>query len=370
LRKIIVFRVAALGDFVLTSPALKVLREQFPSHHIILLTVATTKSKDNKLVKAYRGPESVSPWLSMAMPHLIDEVVEIEEINLRTIISLSRAFDKENIELGVVMMDICAPWLSRLKKYIFLKILFPRLHFYGWKYPGSLSGDIKKLKEKGFLKHHVHGPLQFINEIPNARKPVHEHELAVDLRVSQAALDVAEKFANQNFPKRSILVGLGPGSIKIHKRWPLANYIELIERLSKMNEMIKFIVFGPPSDRKIAESIQLTLPTKVVSVAGVFSIEQAAALMGRCDIFIGNDGGSVHLADSMGAPVVSITPGIEYPDSIEPWNNRENSIRASVECSPCYNFNFCPKGHNRCMTEIDVTSVYSKVLDVLARGKA
>lgn len=365
MKKLIVFRVAALGDFILTSPALKVLREQFPAHHIILLTVATTKSRDNKHVNAYRGVESISPWISMSMPHLIDEVIEIEEINLRAVYLLCRKFYKENIEIGVVMMDICAPWLSRLKKYIFLKVLFPRLRFYGWKYPGSLSGNTKKLKEKGFLKHHVHGPLQFIKEIPHVGRLVQEDELSIDLRVKKNFLDDAERFSIENFPEGSILVGLGPGSIKSHKRWPVEKYIELIKNLSTFNDSIRFIIFGPPSDQHISELIKLALPKRVVSVAGVFSIEQAAALMKRCDVFIGNDGGSVHLADSMGAPVVSITPGIEYPDSIEPWNNRENSIRAAVECSPCYNFDHCPKGHNRCMTDISVTSVYSKVLGIL-----
>jgi heptosyltransferase-2 len=73
----------------------------------------------------------------------------------------------------------------------------------------------------------------------------------------------------------------------------------------------------------------------------------------------------MHLGDAMGCKVVSIVPGIEYPDSIEPWHNKSLAVRHAVECSPCYNFNTCPKGHKRCMTELPVGRVLQRCISVL-----
>ena len=75
----------------------------------------------------------------------------------------------------------------------------------------------------------------------------------------------------------------------------------------------------------------------------------------------------MHLGDAMGAKVISLIPGIEFEDSIEPWNNKDNAIRLPIVCAPCYSFLSCPLGHNKCMTDISVESV-SKKLDAILRS--
>jgi heptosyltransferase-2 len=111
-------------------------------------------------------------------------------------------------------------------------------------------------------------------------------------------------------------------------------------------------------------------PERVCNLAGVTSIAQSAALLRRCILLVGNDGGAMHLGDAMGCKVVSIVPGIEYPDSIEPWHNKALAVRHPVDCSPCYNFVTCPQGHNRCMTELPVERVLERCDSVLDQPRA
>ena len=76
----------------------------------------------------------------------------------------------------------------------------------------------------------------------------------------------------------------------------------------------------------------------------------------------------MHLADAVGATVVSIVPGLEFPDSIEPWHNIDRAIRHPVPCAPCYSFTCCPEGHNRCMKELSIAAVLRQVRRALADG--
>ena len=114
-----------------------------------------------------------------------------------------------------------------------------------------------------------------------------------------------------------------------------------------------------------ADRIQAVNPDRILSLAGGSSIAQSAALFARCDLVVGNDGGAMHLADAMGARVVSIVPGLEFPESIEPWHNQDRAVRHPVECAPCYSFTYCPVGHNRCMIDLPIERVVEQCLRAL-----
>lgn len=99
------------------------------------------------------------------------------------------------------------------------------------------------------------------------------------------------------------------------------------------------------------------------------TVAQLAALLAKCVLLVGNDGGAMHLGSAVGCPTVSIVPCLEYPGSVEPWADRHRAVRHAVDCAPCYSFASCPKGHNLCMKDLPMAAVWRECASVLGGVK-
>lgn len=364
MKSILIFRSAALGDFILSSPAFAEVRRTFPEHRVLLLTIQSAdKSQQNK-VENYAGNTQSMPWVELAKPHLIDEVIALKSTtNLAYLRRLRQNLSFYHIEKAILMIDVGAPWSGRWMKWLLLRLLIGAVPVLGWRGASNPS----QLKKRGELKHHVHGPLQFLSEMASP-KLYKDEELVFDLRPGQEAIDWASDWLQEhNLARGKRLLAVAPGSIQPHKRWPLESFKKLIYSILVRYADVQVIVFGTRTDKILGDELVAIAPERGFNLAGVTSIAQSAALLQRCTLLVGNDGGAMHLGDAMGCKVVSIVPGIEYPDSIEPWHNKALAVRHPVECSPCYNFVTCPKGHNRCMIELPVERVLECCISVLDR---
>ena len=166
----------------MSAPAFAKLRDAFPGRQIILLTIQPTQKKTKHLVAAYAGGNNSTPWVNLVMPHLVDDVVIISSFTTwSTIKSIRERLAGLTIEAGVLMLEPCAPWLGRLKKLLLLAWVLRGGPLYGWRGRGSLNGNRVRLKHQGLLRHHVHGPLQFLSELLPPR-PYTNDDLKFDLR--------------------------------------------------------------------------------------------------------------------------------------------------------------------------------------------
>lgn len=357
---ILVFRSAALGDYILATPALAALREQFPGERIVLMTTQAAQKAQRQKVAAYAGGEKQVPWVALTMPHLVDEVISVPNVQSIDGLRAGRALLKgRRFSRAVLLLDPAAPWMGRFKKLLMMWALLGPVPVLGWRGRGSLNGDRARLKAEGVLRHHVHGPLHFLEELSPPRRYA-DADVRFDLRPAPSDQDWARDWLAEHAPfgAETRWIAVAPGSIQPHKQWPIAQYQALCQRLADEHPKAAFVVIGGPSDAALGQQLQQTVGAqRCVIAAGRSSIAQSAALLARVDLLVGNDGGAMHLGDAMGAKVVSIVPGLEYPDSIEPWHNRHRAIRHPVPCAPCYSFTHCPQGHNRCMTELPLEPV-------------
>jgi ADP-heptose:LPS heptosyltransferase len=219
---------------------------------------------------------------------------------------------------------------------------------------------------QGVLRHHVHGPLQFLSELSPPRL-YKDAELCFDLRPGTPAEAWAKSWLAQYGLLGKRLVAFAPGALQAHKQWPLDAFKGLLRHLLYEYPEIAVLIMGAPKDTQLGIELCSQAPDRVFNVTGFSSISQSAALFQHVHLLVGNDGGAIHLGDAMGCKVVSIVPGIEYPDSIEPWHNKDLAIRLSIECAPCYSFTFCPLAHQRCMRDISVDAVLKKCRSVLKK---
>ena len=102
--------------------------------------------------------------------------------------------------------------------------------------------------------------------------------------------------------------GSNPGMELTAKRWPLERYRELVRRL--VHELdAEVLLIGGPEDIDLNQRLleELDLPQgAITNLAGKTTIGQLAAHLEQCALFIGNDSSPMHLAAAVGIPVIAI----------------------------------------------------------------
>jgi ADP-heptose:LPS heptosyltransferase len=104
-------------------------------------------------------------------------------------------------------------------------------------------------------------------------------------------------------PPYALLV---PGTSPTHggaKRWPTSHYAAVATVLAARG--LTPVILGGPQDIETANAIEHAVPT-TVSLAGRTSLQDVAGLATRAAITIGGDTGPVHLAAMMGCRVVAL----------------------------------------------------------------
>ncbi len=89
-----------------------------------------------------------------------------------------------------------------------------------------------------------------------------------------------------------------PGSGSSSKNWPPAYFAEVIQAFSQCNSGL---IIGP-ADRKVAEEILSFLGNKKIILLEQLSLLTLAAIISKVRVFLGNDSGISHLAAALGVP--------------------------------------------------------------------
>lgn len=168
--------------------------------------------------------------------------------------------------------------------------------------------------------------------------------------------------------RRKIGVHAGTSVFKAHagKRWPLDNFAGLIERLDDYD----FYLFGGPDDKDVNEDIikKIGSRERVCRIEDL-PIRTAASVMKNLDLFVSNDSGLMHLAAAVGVPVVAIF-GPTNPDSLRPWGVRHKVVRMDLACSPCFYYSPKPlecrsEDKFKCLKDLPPDAVQAAICELL-----
>jgi heptosyltransferase-2 len=143
---------------------------------------------------------------------------------------------------------------------------------------------------------------------------------------------------------------LSPSSVWFTKQYPVAKWVELMDRLPADSRLV---LLGGPGDKTFLDEIkeQSTHPD-IVNLAGELSFNQSAALMKHARMNFVNDSAPLHLCSAMNAPVramfCSTVPAFGYT----PLSNDSKvlEIDNNLPCRPCgsHGKRACPEGHFKC----------------------
>lgn len=127
---------------------------------------------------------------------------------------------------------------------------------------------------------------------------------------------------------------LQPGANDPRRRWSLKRFAEVGDALSELGARV--IVHGGPDETSLVQRVCQGMRHPAIAAAGVLSVGGLAALLSRSRILVSNDTGPAHLARALGIPTVTIY-WIGNLCSYGPLSARHNRVFASyrIHCPVC-----------------------------------
>ena len=148
------------------------------------------------------------------------------------------------------------------------------------------------------------------------------------------------------------------------KNWEIKKYTELINLLiDEFNDIIIFI-FGSSGQKKAIEAMISIKSKRILNLAGEYNIMESAAILSKCNLFIGNDSGFTHIAKALKIPLVAIIGGGSNGYFI-PYNEKPNEsyLFESMDCFGCEWR--CIHEEPYCLTNVSVNKVLFEVKRLL-----
>lgn len=189
------------------------------------------------------------------------------------------------------------------------------------------------------------------------------------LRLSVSADEesqATERLAQHGVQPHDFVLGINPGaSYGSAKRWYPDRFALVARRLAE-RWGAKVVIFGGPGETAIAGDIEDRMEGVAVNLAGKTSVRELMALIKRCNFFITNDSGPMHVAAAFDVPLVAVFGSTDHTGT-SPYSSKSVVVRHDVECSPC-KLRECPIDH-RCMTGVSEEAVINAALELADRLK-
>jgi ADP-heptose:LPS heptosyltransferase len=316
-RSILVFRLDQLSDVVLTTPLFRELKRMYP------------RARCTAVVQpAYRAVLTTN--------HNVDEILPLREIEVKWL--PARALRLAS-----------ALWFywTHLRHRQFDLALSPR-----WDVDESLAtmlcvltnagrrvghseqvAEAKRRSNRGFdcafdvivplgpVRHEVDRNLAIIEALGGR---VEDRRLEICLTAND------RKFASElltHHERRRVLVAIGIGGRAAGRKWPLKSYAEMIARLNQ-HHVVQPIIVCAREEEAEAEKLAELLVVPPYILSGV-PLRAACAVLERCDLFVGNDSGTAHLAAAMDCPTVVVS---RHPQGGDP-DHANSPVRFAARCS-------------------------------------
>ena len=338
-KNILLIRLSSLGDIVLTSPAIRAVRQHFPQAHISMLVAK--QSAD----------------LLTENPHL-DEVIPFDR----------KAGNKDTGEMRRITcllrerrFDLAIDFQRKFRTSLLAYLSGARCRV-GYHQPNGALCTVRvpDLNTKAIRAGRI-SSAHAIDRYFDLLRPIgiEAADRTLEMFISKADRAFAhEMIATKGIEADRPKVGLFPGAGWKLREWMPDRFAAIGDRITKQFDA-QVLLFGGPHESELVQQVGDLMTTEAISLAGDLRIRQLAALIEGCDLFVTNDTGPMHVATAMHTPTVALFgPGDHI--RFQPLDPIHTTIRHHVPCNPCKQFtNKCK--NNICMKLITVDEVWETV---------
>ncbi len=344
--KFLIIRFSSIGDIILSTPIIQGIREQFPNAEIHF----AVNDVFAKIIENNPFLDSIIPYHK----HITKKALAEQK---KMIIDKYSGFD--------YIIDLQNNHRSRsLRKGLSDKIYSidkRRL------YKLMLVHCKKKIAEPIHATDNYFNCIQDILPTRNYKQYVN---IDPNIKISDYFSDI-DNHSNNNNSKKNII--LAPGSAHFTKQFPAEKFIEIIKHLENNDNSnssnYNIILIGGKSERQICEEIARKSGKEILNLCGELELNETAAIIAQSDLIICNDSGVMHIAAACDIPIIAIFGSSVKDLGFTPLSAQATIIENNgLKCRPCSHIGRekCPRGHFRCMRDIDIKKILDKIDSLLS----
>lgn len=180
---------------------------------------------------------------------------------------------------------------------------------------------------------------------------------ATDLESLRPYLPTTPLISDKDFDF-SQSIAIHPYASQANKVWPYIN--ELITKIHGLG--LKTIIIGQSEE-------QSEYPKETLNLTNKTSIQEMASILAKCQALVSTDSGPMHLSVAVSTPTLALFGPTTKEFGFYPtFNHTAVAEVKNLDCRPCHihGGNQCPLGHHKCMKDISVEMVLKKLEDLIS----
>ena len=338
INKILVIRVDGIGDLLNSTPAIALLRENYPSAEITVIARPLNAS------------------VLIGNPDVDRILIFDRDGKHRGVLAQFRFYRelrRERYQLVVAMQT--AMWSHLVA---FLSGAPYRLGRYQKRFKSTLTHAWRGRYRKGEI-HEVDRNLELVRLICHGEG---QRKLVFHLSPDEIAPAKAQ-LASWGIGGETFLIGIHPGGSSFDKRWPEKQYAELADRLAHHYNATILLLQGP-GESALTNNIQKAMQSPAIPHAPE-TVRELGALLSCCDLVVCNDSGPMHLAAALDVPTVAIFGPTDHV-AWHPLSENAAIVRRDMPCWPC-SAHKCKIGWE-CTKKLPIESVWNTVTTTVEAG--
>ncbi len=334
-KSILIVSSTAIGDTLMSTPAIKAIRERYPHAKII----AHFNAKNMELFENNPYIDGIIPYYG-GWKKFFKTIKEFRnhKFDVAVILHGNEPQATPMAYLGGARFIVKVP---NSNKFRFLLSNHERI--YAWK--DFNHGIEARLYSAKLIDCNISDKKMIILEYP-------EGEFIIS------------KFLKQNkIHEENILVGFQVGASTTSRMWSKDNFIELGRKLLEKIPNLSIIITGSPKEYNYCQAIADGIGKKALVSAGKIPLKYLPSLLKKLTLLVTGDTGIMHLAITVRTPIVGLF-AVSDPKNSGPYYDKEMHIviKKNRICKPC-------KGKKcknpDCLNNIDIDEVYEAVLKII-----
>ncbi|MGI5827806.1 MAG: glycosyltransferase family 9 protein [Patescibacteria group bacterium] len=345
-KKVLAVRLDSMGDLLMTTPALRAIKESLHTKKLVLLTSRSASLATQFIPEIDQTIVFDAPWVKTQSNNIAANYIS------NTIAKLK----KEQFDAAIIF-TVCSqnPLPAALLCYM---SQIPLRLAYCHENPYALLTHWRPDPEpQFFIRHEVERQLSLVASVGYTAS-----NKTLSLTLTQTAHNsVIAKLKTLKVDLHIPWVVLHPGVSEERRQYPLKNFCKALKELQKLTDF-QILVTGNAAETELSRQAAQEIGRKAVSLGGQLTLEEFAALIALSQLLITNNTGPVHIAAAVGTPVVDLYANTNSQHT--PWMVPNRVLIFDVPCKACER-GICSTGPHHIQKHVKPREIVKASLELL-----